>query len=369
MDILGLDKDFAPVDYLRYLNLQWKRRYYEPGQFSAQILADDFDPSVRYLYAPERPEMGIAEKVQLTHEVKGDFLQISGTFMESVLNRCYAYPHITGEFSLYALGRNFIEDRSTQDAPVRPDWWYRLEEFGITVDAATPRNITVNVDWQDEPLGECAYSTLKTLEMSQRIAYNPDTGKLTWLPWQGLDRTQDQAVNAWALFSDDSRYVTRFSYTADESGYRNHAVVFYGRDSIGDPYRHDVYGDNWVEEGRRCILMNVDDTLDATGRTKKAKEELLKYPIVHEADIDVIQDGLLYLVDYDLGDKCDVVCHALGKSFSARITGVDEVWKGGQHTVGLTLGESSRTAYQRVARFARSDTRARSLPVVTISEE
>lgn len=365
MDLLALDQGFQPVAYLPYVNLQWRRRYYEPGQFCAQILASDYDPAVRYLYSPDRPEVGLAQKVRLTHEVKGDFVEISGCFLEGVLNRCYAYPHITGSFSLYELAKNFIEDRPRPTAAVRPDWWYRLEEFNIRVGEDVPRSVTVTVDWQDEPLGDCAYTTLKKLEMSQRLTLDPSAGVLTWRAWQGLDRTQAQAANAFALFADDSAYVTRFTYTEDESGYRNHAVVFYGRDSIGDAYRHDVYSEGWQTQGRRCILMNVDDTLNEAGRTEKAREELLKHPIVQEADISVIQDGLLYLVDYDLGDRCDVACHRLGKSFSARITGVDEVWKAGQHTVRLTLGESARTAYQRVQRFARGDVRARSLPVVT----
>ena len=34
----------------QYLNLQWKRRYYEPGSFSMRILAADYDPRVKFLY-------------------------------------------------------------------------------------------------------------------------------------------------------------------------------------------------------------------------------------------------------------------------------------------------------------------------------
>lgn len=79
----------------------------------------------------------------------------------------------------------------------------------------------------------------------------------------------------------------------------------------------------------------------------------------------MIQSGLLYRKDYDLGDKCDVVCHRLGKSFAARITGVNEVFKAGQHSVSLTFGESASTVYQRVARHGRGDVRGYELPQIT----
>ena len=37
MEIAGLDKNLETLSYFQYLNLQWKRRYYEPGSFSMRI--------------------------------------------------------------------------------------------------------------------------------------------------------------------------------------------------------------------------------------------------------------------------------------------------------------------------------------------
>ena len=113
------------------------------------------------------------------------------------------------------------------------------------------------------------------------------------------------------------------------------------------------------------IFARIESDLTEAERTQKAHDELKKYPIVQSADIEVIQSGLLYRKDYDLGDKCDVVCHRLGKSFAARITGVNEVFKAGQHSVSLTFGESASTVYQRVARHGRGDVRGYELPQIT----
>lgn len=65
MEIAGLDKNLETLTYFQYLNLQWKRRYYEPGSFSMRILAADYDPRVKFLYTPDRPEVGMVEKVGL----------------------------------------------------------------------------------------------------------------------------------------------------------------------------------------------------------------------------------------------------------------------------------------------------------------
>ena len=103
MEIAGLNKDFQTLTHIQYLNLQWKRRYYEPGSFSMRILANDFDPNVKFLYTHERPEVGMVQKVDYERTAQGEFVQLSGCFLESLYNRIYAYPHIKGRMSLMAL--------------------------------------------------------------------------------------------------------------------------------------------------------------------------------------------------------------------------------------------------------------------------
>lgn len=356
MDVIGLDKSLQTLTYHQYLNLQWKRRYFEPGSFSMRIMAKDYDERVKFIYTPERPEVGLVEKVEYERTAKGEFVQVSGSFIETLYNRIYAYPHIKGKYKLKDLLNHFLN---------HPGEWYTLDLYNVQPDTTEFDDTEVDVSWKNDTITDCLYSTLKTLELSWRFVLDVNTGDIKLRIWKGVDRTQEQDANPFALFSDDSHHVVEFAYTEDESGYKNHAVVFYGSDSIGDPWRHDVYTENWKTEGRRWLMMNVDDNLTEQERTQKAFDELKKYPIIQSAEVEVIQSGLLYLKDYDLGDKCDVVCHKLGKSFSARITEVDEVFKEGQHKVVLTFGESSSTVYQRVARRGRGDIRGYELPEIT----
>ena len=60
-EVLCLNENLESLGYLKYINLQWNRRYYECGDFSVQILAENYDAEVRYLYRPERDEVGMLE--------------------------------------------------------------------------------------------------------------------------------------------------------------------------------------------------------------------------------------------------------------------------------------------------------------------
>ena len=224
-----------------------------------RILAADYDPRVKFLYTPDRPEVGMVEKVDYERTAQGEFVQLSGSFLEALYNRIYAYPHIKGTYTLAALLDHVLN---------HPGQWYTLDLYAPQPDATAFDETEVDVSWQNDTITDCLYSTLKTLELSWRFALDPDTGKVLLRIWQGADRTQAQEANPFALFSDDSHHVTQFSYTEDESGYKNHAVVFYGSDSIGDPYRHDVYTENWQTEGRRWLMMYVDDDLTEAERTQ-----------------------------------------------------------------------------------------------------
>ena len=88
MQLLGLDKDFQPVGYLQYFNLQWTREYYEIGQFSVKVDPASYSPDMAYVYTPERPEAGVVQKVEMQETVKGRSIQISGYFLEALLNAC-----------------------------------------------------------------------------------------------------------------------------------------------------------------------------------------------------------------------------------------------------------------------------------------
>ena len=172
MEIAGLDKNLETLSYFQYLNLQWKRRYYEPGSFSMRILAADYDPRVKFLYTPDRPEVGMVEKVDYERTAQGEFVQLSGSFLEALYNRIYAYPHIKGKHTLAQL-------LAYANHP-----WYALDLYTVQPDAGAFAATEVDVSWQNDTITDCLYSTLKTLELSWRFVLDPNTGVLAMRVWQ-----------------------------------------------------------------------------------------------------------------------------------------------------------------------------------------
>lgn len=340
MDLVGLDKDFNMVGYIPFLNLQWQRRYYECGKWTAQIAVKDYDPRIAYVYTPDRPELGVLERVESQKTVKGNYALLSGRFMEHIFDRQIAYPEIIGNMPLTALVDKMINHQ-----------WYKPDIYTIKADEDNPTD-SVEVKWERQPIGQLFYETLKTLEMSPRMIFNDETNEFTLKIWQGLDRTQSQNENSYVLFSEDSCYVSSLGYIEDTSSYKNVAMMLYGDSKT--PNRHDEYLTSGAEtraEGRRWLLMNSSEEKSNAAMKQEGLEELQRYPIVRQAEVTVLQDGLYYMTDYDLGDKCDIVSHEFQKSFEARISGVDEVWKEGIHTVKLIFGEQLKTSYAKMKRY------------------
>ena len=75
--------------------------------------------------------------------------------------------------------------------------------------------------------GDLMYSTLYEVGASLRLQYD-FAANMFWLEaYRGLDRTQDQSGNPWAVFSDTWGSLTGYSASRDDSNYKNKVFVLY----------------------------------------------------------------------------------------------------------------------------------------------
>lgn len=342
MQLLALDAAFQPVAYLPYFNLQWTREYYAVGQFSVQIAAADYRPEMAYLYTPDRPETGIVQKVELTETVKGRFVQLSGYFLEAILNDKIAWPtyYASGTIpaAVVAMLRQYKDDiplLTVADAPA------------VQADAAS---------WQETggALADVAYTKLQTVEMSLRCRYDFQANTITAEIWQGLDRTQAQTENPFVTFSDGFGNLTQVDASVDRSNYRNCAVVA-GQDAAenrkvavadlsGGGYRRMLYVD------ARAERWDPDEQTEAeylAGLTQLGLDKLLDYAVVQNVELQAGAGGFAYLEDWDLGDKVDAAVTDIGLALEARIVTVREVFKQNNHTVEIELGDKKLTQLKK----------------------
>ena len=167
MQLLALDSGFQPVSYLPYFNLQWDREYYAVGEFSVQIAAANYDPAMAYLYTPDRPETGIIQKVELTETIKGRFVQLSGYFLEAILNDKVVYP------TYYANG----SIPATVVAMLRQ---YK-DDIPLLAVADAPASQADETSWQETggQLADAAYTKLQTVQHSLRCRYDYQANTIT----------------------------------------------------------------------------------------------------------------------------------------------------------------------------------------------
>ena len=342
MQLLALDAGFQPVAYLPYFNLQWTREYYQPGQFSVQIAAADFQPSMAYLYTPDRPETGIIQKVALTETVKGRFLQLSGYFLEANLNDKVVWP------PYYATG-------SITSAVVAMLRQYKDDIPLLTV-ADAPAVQTDETSWQETggQLADVAYTRLRTVQHSLRCRYDYQANTITAEIWQGLDRTQEQAANPFVTFSDGFGNLAQVDASMDRSNYKNYAVVV-GQDQAEN--RKVAYADLSGGGYKRVLYVDArSERWDSEKRTEaeylaslqqKGLDALLDYAVIHNVDIQAAAGGFVYREDWDLGDLVDVIVAEIGMAMQARIVTVREVFKQNNHTVEIELGDKKLTQLQK----------------------
>lgn len=342
MQLLALDSGFQPVSYLPYFNLQWDREYYEIGQFSVQIAAAAYKSEMAYLYTPDRPETGIIQKVELTETIKGRFVQLSGYFLEAILNDKVVYPTYYANGSIPATVVAMLRQYK-DDIPL------------LTV-ADAPASRADETSWQETggQLADVAYTKLQTVQHSLRCRYDYQANTITAQVWQGLDRTQEQTENPFVTFSDGFGNLTEVDASSDRSNYKNYAIVT-GQDQAEN--RKVAYAD--LSDGGYKRVLYVDARSERwdpekqteaeylAGLQQKGLDELLDYAVVNNVDIQAAASGFEYLEDWDLGDLVDVIVEDIGLAMQARIVTVREVFKQNNHTVEIELGDKKLTQLQK----------------------
>lgn len=338
MELIGLRSNYTRVKSLKCTNIQWNRRYYEAGDYQLEMLISDWDTEIAYIFTHDRPEMGMVEKVETKHTLKGEFVLVSGFFLEGMYNWKITNPKHSSTGNVCAACKGLVADL--------------MVDTGVTVPTEADIGDEEPFDSENERLGDATYAALKKQELSQRIVFDYDTETLQYHVWQGKDRTQSQSANTYAAFAQNFGNVDDLTLTQDTSGMKNYAVVQY---MLGDeettmeidlrdgsePKRIQYIQSPVTQEDGQSDA-DYQDAVESDART-----QMEDYEAVLNLDADVLQRNLLYLTDYDLGDKCDVRDDRLNQAFETRIIEINEVWKNNENKVGVQFGNKIPTAYRR----------------------
>lgn len=335
MELLGLDAALQPIGSLTCLNIQWNRRFYEAGDFQVLLRAGDFDPAIAYLYTAERPETGMVQKVETERTAKGDFVLLSGYFLEGMLNWRVLYPPVAEVMNVAVFCRDQVRDR--------------LGGAGFLVPEGAEHGEIKTITARGEPLGDFLYALLAPYALGQRIRLELAENRMIYEIWRGNDRTQSQSQNAFALFGQGFGTVDGLTITRDDSALCNCAIAAYEGGAVtvdaradASVPRREMYVDTQLSPGQYLTPAALHRDARAHGLRALEKRKALM-----NIDATVLRAGVRYQKDYDLGDRCDVRDDRLQVQFEGRIIEINEVWKEGAHTVSLQFGDKLPTAYGR----------------------
>ena len=191
--VYGLNADFAIIHEYEYIEFEWSRKYYDPGEFTLYCEVKQYNPKVKYVIAEGRKEIGITQKVTYEANVEGEFITIQGFFYEKNL-----------DYYTTDLGYSFLTSSTFRSQLINFFSKQGLSKYTI-VD-----NLNLKLDTVFDAhqfLGEALRSALQSAECSYRLS---NKNVVTF--WKGKD--------SGITFARELGNVSDLSYETDISNIR-----------------------------------------------------------------------------------------------------------------------------------------------------
>lgn len=402
-ELYFLDRTLAvkcgPID--RYVSLVWREQYgacgsytlvlpMEQALFSAVLGAD-------YLQVHGRVGLGRVEKVTYSGGDNGGTMTVSGRMAESLLSdriiprRTVVSGTLCRAVEAVVTANACIGERAIPCLTVRAS-------DALLGDDGNPLTLEDHVTGR--PMDEWLYEVLGAVGASYRIVPDFEAGTLVFEIYRGLDRTQAQTENAFAVFSASFSSAGEFQFVSDSGDHRNFAYI--AGEGEGDD-RVEVTLDlrTTPDEPRRELYIDARDLRSDDGETPLTAEEYRQLLLsrgrqrlashahvltlggsaaAYNAAAYVEEDGteamrqtapawgeapvpiggsytssMICGVHYALGDLCDIASEALGAVWSERVTAVTYIYEGSHVRVEPQFG----AAYPDLRTFIRRSTEQR----------
>lgn len=379
--IQAFDKTGAAIGYPNFIELQWNRRFNGFGDFVIYMPVSEYDPDVKYIQNVGRPETGIIQKIVYEQKPEGDFVTISGFFIEQLLNYGMLWQD-KGYTATTAAGvrtriRHFCRDCLTMvnppsvtgytNPPIRSG---RYQLYRLSLGESNPTPNTMNFAYaKGTPCGDALLNWLNENGFSM-YAFPIWSGDLNQYPaiglglvtYSGVDRSgsvifgkeygdvisaeyalDDSATTAEGLAVQEISAAQASSYSSVVQLATPSGTKYFVRLSTTKTQPQNM-GVAWPF---KIYYTSVNDTsLSQTNLYAQMRSEaqaaLLDNTRLETISVDVIQNNKIYLEDYDLGDTCGVVISEIGKTFTAQIMEVHEVTSANKTDVQIVLGTPRR---------------------------
>lgn len=358
--ILDADRNIiGPVG--EFSSFLWDREYYEPGTFELHAPTRYFETMAAgtWIYRNDTGEIGRIRSAEYVVTQKGAReASVKGYTADQILEERVINKQTTLTGTPEEIARKIVSLYCMQGERAIP---------GLSLGTLQGLGEEVTTQVTGETVGTWLHELEKAQEMSHRIIYDFAADELVFECYQGKDRTQNQAVNSWAVFSDQFANITEMNYRFDDSEGKNYAYIAgEGEGKDRTVVTVDIRTDPNAE--RREIFVDARD-LQRTYRDdqgvdhtyteeeyeqaliQRGLEKLTGFATVETMDASADPTAnLIYKQDYDLGDLCTIRMTEIGLETDKRITGIRETYEGAAGTIEITFGQDTATSLIRVIR-------------------
>lgn len=383
------------IEMIDFIELQWNRKYKEPGNFSLHIAAKDYREDIKYIQLKDRPETGIVQKMVYEKTSNGDVVTLSGFFLEKLAEWVGWYTgifwgHGSGNQSQSSIKQmvqdllysTFTQFEDVEYNPVEPNIKIESNLYltKVAPDSRFPSSMDLYIP-DGVSTGEALYSWLSATNHTYncRPIFNPKGRAveekepllgLEFYFWKGRDLREN--IYFGAPWGD----VKKVNYTFDDSNVKSEYFIMQEIDETHSKIYKNVFhiprkdgvkhyiAENLISDknipvniGKVYPLKVLYTSIESEKRDeaslrnemkRQATLDMLDNYIVEHISVDVIQNRFYYLRNYDLGDICTVVIEELRQVYTARIVEVNEVWSENKISIEVVLGTPQKGVYRKV---------------------
>ena len=325
-----------------YISFIWSTRYYTSGDFQLMIDANEKNKQLiqkdYYVVRDDDQNVGIIEDIMIQrNEDAHEVLIVKGRFLDCIIARRIIAVQTTVSGKVSACIEQLLEENI-----INPSIAARqIDNFTIdSYEIAT----TMQAQYTGKNLLDTISTICKTYGIGYKVTLNDDH-EFVFQLYEGTDRTYDQNVNPWVVFSDTYDNLLSSQY---EENYKNiaTAVLVAGEgegldrktawvtDGSTGLDRHEVYKDQRNIQSNDGEISEEEymDLLEESG-----KESLTKYTTAFTGT--VYFDSITYKQDINVGDLCVIENSRWGIYLNTRLVEVIEsVNEAGEYSITPTFG-------------------------------
>ena len=348
MDILPIvaDTSFTRIGCIDdYISLIWTTRYYEHGDFQIQVPITVENVNMlaigNYILRDDNANVGIIEKVDLIYsETNERILTVSGRFATCILGR-----RIIAEQTVVSGAISSCINQLITDAIINPAIIARkISNFVLG-------NYTISTLIEAQYTGKNLYEVIAELALQYGFGFKVtlnDNNEFVFECYQGEDRSYNQNVNPYVIFSDEYDNLINSDYQMDASGMITDVLA--AGEGEGDQRRtiwvsndEEPTGLNRYEyyDDSRNTSSNEGEISDQEYMEQLAEDgrmDLTKYTVTFAGEAD--SSNVVFGKNVNVGDLVTIENSILGLASTVRIIElIESVEPSGAYSIIPTFGE------------------------------